>query len=189
MLACSRGHKDVVQILLDNSERIELNARTNDGLTAFMEACMDGRKDVVQLLLNHSERIELNARCNNGGTAFIWACYFGQKDIVQLLLDHSDQTIELNARSNMGSTAFMHACSVGHKNVVQLVLDHSKRIHLNTRSAVNSILLRAFKSMFVQPEWSISNLTTSLCPLEQANIHDFLLRTDQFLCQNDPGAI
>ena len=48
--ACSKGHKDVVQLLLENSN-IDLNARNNRGDTAFMIACVLGHKDVVQLLL------------------------------------------------------------------------------------------------------------------------------------------
>ena len=56
MIACKNGHKDVVQLLLDNSDsNIELNARTNWwGRTALMFACSNGHKDVVQLLLDNS---------------------------------------------------------------------------------------------------------------------------------------
>ena len=39
MEACSNGHKDVVKLLLEHSERIDPNARTNDGGTAFLIAC------------------------------------------------------------------------------------------------------------------------------------------------------
>ena len=52
----------------------DLNARTNDGCTAFMIACGLGHKDVVKLLLDYSEDIELNARSICGGTAFMFAC-------------------------------------------------------------------------------------------------------------------
>ena len=37
MVACYNGYKDVVQLLLDSSERIEMNARNNNGGTPFME--------------------------------------------------------------------------------------------------------------------------------------------------------
>ena len=50
-----RGHKDVVQMLLDNSERIELNARNNGGLTAFMMAGRYGHRYIVKLLLEYSD--------------------------------------------------------------------------------------------------------------------------------------
>ena len=90
MWACCNGHKDVVQLLLGHSERIDLNARSNNGATAFMRACCNGHTDVVKLLLDHSGRIDLNARSNNGNTAFIMAYKNGHKDIIKLLLEHSD---------------------------------------------------------------------------------------------------
>ena len=59
MIACSKGHKDVVQLLMDHSERIDLNAR-NTGWTAFTMACLFKRKDVVKLLLEYPEDIDIN---------------------------------------------------------------------------------------------------------------------------------
>ena len=53
MRACYHGHKDVVQSLLNHSERIDLNASDIVGHTAFMCACENGHKDVVELLLYH----------------------------------------------------------------------------------------------------------------------------------------
>ena len=45
------------------SERIELNARDDNGGTAFMLACYKGHKDVVKLLLDYPDlRIDLNAK-------------------------------------------------------------------------------------------------------------------------------
>ena len=76
MLACIYGHKNVVQLflssrhwgaaapktvkrrrMLQNSSnpRIEVNAKNNDGSTAFIIACKRGHKDIVELLLECSE--------------------------------------------------------------------------------------------------------------------------------------
>ena len=56
MFACFSGHKDVVQLLLNISEKyIDLNARTYKGQTAFMIACVYQRKNVVKLLVEHSK--------------------------------------------------------------------------------------------------------------------------------------
>ena len=83
-LACKNGHKSVVKLLLDHTERnIDLNARCISGMTALMYACSHGHKDVVQLLLDNSERIDLNARDNDEWTAFMWARR--QEDVIQLL--------------------------------------------------------------------------------------------------------
>ena len=92
MLACQYEHKYIVQLLLDNSERIELNARDDNGETAFMRAAEENRKDIVKLLLDHSgSNIDLNARANNGRTAITIVCQYEHKDIVKLILNHLDQ--------------------------------------------------------------------------------------------------
>ena len=86
-------------MLLDHSERIDLNTRDIDGATAFMNACFFGHKDVVKLLMGHFKRIDLNTTDNDGDTAFMIACERGHKDVVKLLLDHSkynDFNIEEN---------------------------------------------------------------------------------------------
>ena len=113
---------------------IELNARDNNGGTAFMWACRNGHKDIVQLLLDHHSdpNIDLNAKDNFGCTAFMNACKNGYKDVVKLLLDHSKR-IDLNARNNHGETALMIACKNGYNDVVELLLNHSERIELNAR--------------------------------------------------------
>ena len=67
MIACYRGHKGVVQMLLNCPENnIELNAINVDGWTAFMIVCQRGHKAVVQLPLGPfrlKHRIEYNIIC------------------------------------------------------------------------------------------------------------------------------
>ena len=116
MWAYNDVHKDVVKLFLHHSERIELNARGNNGETAFMIACEFGHKEVVQLLLENSN-IDLKARDNHGWTAFINACSRGHKDVVKLLLDHSER-FDLNAKDNNGRTALMIASQ---KSIVKLI--------------------------------------------------------------------
>ena len=61
MFACGKGHTNVVQLLLDCSERnIDLNARDNGEWTAFIYACKFGQKNVVKLLVQHSKTNEIN---------------------------------------------------------------------------------------------------------------------------------
>ena len=68
MWACAKGQKDVVQLLLVHSSKIELYAQDVSGRTALMDACNNGHKDIVQLLLNHSNKIQLKAKDVNGRT-------------------------------------------------------------------------------------------------------------------------
>ena len=50
MWAIVKGHKDVVELLLDHSDRIELNARDDQGKNALMIAHQRGRQDIVQMV-------------------------------------------------------------------------------------------------------------------------------------------
>ena len=47
-------NKDVVKLLLNLSDRIELNARDNSGRIAFIWAYQMGHKDVFKLLFQNS---------------------------------------------------------------------------------------------------------------------------------------
>ena len=136
MLACNDGYKDVVELLLNHSKRIDVNARDFNGMTSFMWACQNGHTDVVKLLLEHLDsNIDLNAMSRSGSTAFVLACSYGHKDVVQLLLDNSER-IELNVRSSFQSrkNAFFCACENGLIDIVQMILEHSKRIELNAKA-------------------------------------------------------
>ena len=95
MMACCKGHTDVVEFLLDHSEgNIDLNAKSMDGWTAFILACQHGHKDVVKVLLDHSNgNINLNTRTTYGWTAFMLACSEGHKHVVKLLLDHAGRPV------------------------------------------------------------------------------------------------
>ena len=78
MFACCFGRKDVVKLLLDRSDKIDLNAVDVLGYTALMAACFHGgQKDVVRLLLAHSDKIDFNAVDYRGRTALMIARQYG----------------------------------------------------------------------------------------------------------------
>jgi len=74
IIAAAYGHKDVVQILLDNGANID--HQENDGVTALLFAAINGEKDVVQLLLDNGANRRLKS---NLGTACI---YNGRVDYI-----------------------------------------------------------------------------------------------------------
>ena len=84
MYACALGRKDVVQLFLDHSDRIELNARDSFGRTAFMFACSRGRKDVVKLLLDCSEVVDIK----------IQGSYFQPSEEIKTLLNMHSKTVQ-----------------------------------------------------------------------------------------------
>ncbi|ODH49779.1 hypothetical protein GX48_04157 [Paracoccidioides brasiliensis] len=82
--AATRGHRDVVELLLDHGANI--NSKDRDKLTALHIAVTGEHKEVVSLLLDRSARIEVKA--SYGDTPLIRAIQANSKDIVKLLLEH-----------------------------------------------------------------------------------------------------
>ncbi|PGH35704.1 hypothetical protein GX50_01417 [[Emmonsia] crescens] len=82
--AATRGHEDVVKLLLDHG--VNINSKDRSKLTALHIAVTGEHKDVVSLLLKRSARIEDKA--SYGDTPLIRAIQANSKDIVKLLLEH-----------------------------------------------------------------------------------------------------
>ncbi|KAI1178591.1 ankyrin repeat protein [Nemania sp. FL0916] len=82
--AATRGHRDVVKLLLDYGSRINFKDRSK--LTALHIAVTGEHKDVVSLLLDRSARIE--GKASYGDTPLVRAIQANSKEIVMLLLEH-----------------------------------------------------------------------------------------------------
>ncbi|KAI1276041.1 ankyrin repeat protein [Xylaria sp. FL0933] len=82
--AATRGHRDVVELLLDHGANI--NSKDRGKMTALHVAVTGEHKDVVSLLLDRSARIEDKAYY--GETPLMRAIQANSKDIVKLLLEH-----------------------------------------------------------------------------------------------------
>ena len=64
---CSNGHTDIVKLLLNKAaiKNIILNARDENGDTAFVKVCQRAHMDVIKLLLYYSDRITINLNAKN----------------------------------------------------------------------------------------------------------------------------
>jgi transcription elongation factor Elf1 len=118
--ASSRGHKSIVQILLDYGA--DINAQGGRFDSALEAASFGGHKDVVQLLLDHGADV-------NGQKGFSYALFeasrCGHNQVVQILLDHG-----ANVNGQKGfSYALFQASRCGHNQVVQILLDHGADVN------------------------------------------------------------
>merc|ERR1712062_84322 len=76
IIAARNGHKDIVQILLDNGANI--NHQNKNGETALSEAAFKGRKEVVQFLLDREANRRLKSTCCDEYTGKT-ACSYNDK--------------------------------------------------------------------------------------------------------------
>ncbi|RYP27392.1 hypothetical protein DL767_007711 [Monosporascus sp. MG133] len=121
--ALSKGHIDVVRLLLATSG---VNADLKDsksGQTPLSWAAANGCEAVVQLLLD-TDKVDINSRDNNGRTPLSWVAANGCEAVVQLLLDTAK--VDINSRDNNGRTPLSWAAANGCEAVVQLLLDTGK---------------------------------------------------------------
>ncbi|KAK0514475.1 hypothetical protein JMJ35_003092 [Cladonia borealis] len=114
--ASYKGHKEVVQLLLDSGAYI--NAQGGHYSNALQAASYKGRKEVVQLLLDRGA--DVNAQSGPNGNALQAASCQGHENVVQLLLDKG---ADVNAQGGKYGNALQAASLEGRENVVQLLLD------------------------------------------------------------------
>ena len=81
--ACQFGHKNNIQILLDDNANE--NSCTKIGASSLYGACENGHVDVVQLLLNSGAMVNLAVM--DGNSPLLIACQNGHHRTVQVLLN------------------------------------------------------------------------------------------------------
>jgi ankyrin repeat protein len=119
--AASAGNLELVQELL--ARHVPVDARSNYGQTALIQAASYGRKEVCQLLIDAKARI--NTKDSFGLTALMAAAY-GYKEVCQLLVDAMLKPIKENraaAIALLGLKKFNKAAcmSLIDRNVIQAI--------------------------------------------------------------------
>ncbi|KAM0149837.1 hypothetical protein ACHAQE_009220 [Botrytis cinerea] len=118
--ASYRGHKEMVQLLLDAGA--DIAATQNGRLTALEVAASRHHDDVIQLLLERGANIN---DVSNSGTALEGACFSGDIKLVQKLLAIG---AAVNPEAKFGSTPLKAAARKGHADVVRLLLDEGANV-------------------------------------------------------------
>ncbi|RYP70200.1 hypothetical protein DL771_005587 [Monosporascus sp. 5C6A] len=115
--AAEKGHKEIVQLLLDKGA--EIDAKDSNSRTPLSWAAEKGHKEIVQLLLDKGAEIDSKDKIYSQ-TPLSWAARNRHKEIVQLLLDRG---AEIDSKDNNSRTPLSWAAGNGHKEIVQLLLD------------------------------------------------------------------
>ncbi len=130
IVACSNGHNDVVNLLLDRNEaEVNISAKPKyredycdfdeeSGGTPLICAARNGHTKVVRTLLRRGAIVDV---VHDGGTALSLASRNGHTEVVQTLLDHN---AEPNFCPSLGSPIAC-AADAGRIEVVELLLRYN----------------------------------------------------------------
>ena len=110
-LAASRGHDNVVQVLLENK------SGRDTGLALF-QAAWGGHTKVIQLLLQHG--VDIDGVDQIGMTALHLAAQMGHEDSIRLLLQ---EKADINKKTYYGKDALALATRGGHISIVSMLLE------------------------------------------------------------------
>ncbi|KAI1384140.1 ankyrin repeat-containing domain protein [Hypoxylon trugodes] len=97
ILACKKGHGDIVKLLL-SYDNVEPYFGDNKGCMALSWAAYKGYEAVVELLLV-DERIDKNIQDYDGLTPLIWVAQKFHELTVRLLVRHGCQICDLDEDS------------------------------------------------------------------------------------------
>ncbi|KAL7946830.1 natch and ankyrin domain protein [Trichoderma barbatum] len=89
--AVNRGHRDMVQLLIDHGARINVKDRSD--LTALHIAVTGQHKDIVSVLIDRGARLE--SKSEHGDTPLIRAIQANSREIIQILLEHGARVNKL----------------------------------------------------------------------------------------------
>ena len=108
--ACFNGFSEGIQLFLEQSCDIDLNAKDKNGQTGLIIACEMGHSSTAKLLIN-DKTIDVNAKDKGSKTVFISACENGLVDVVALMLEIAfERGIDPNASDGFHNTGFICAC-------------------------------------------------------------------------------
>lgn len=121
-LACEGGHKDIVQLLIDNGVNVNLENLYN--ASPLNIACENGREDVVQLLIDHGANIKWQDEY--GSTLLHNVCWSGNINIAKLLIKNG---VDVNYRGNYWCAPLELVCQRGHTDIAKLFVENGADIN------------------------------------------------------------
>jgi ankyrin repeat protein len=121
--AVKSGDRALVQSLLKQSERTEVNTRDAEGMTALNWAAYQDDLDLVKRLIAAGADVTTPNR--GGGTPLHQACNFSDPALIDVLLKAG---ADANAVRDEGDTPLLIAAHVGNPEVAKLLLSHGAKV-------------------------------------------------------------
>jgi len=95
-LACEKGKKEIVEIMLQNGADLKLTGNSQ----CLLNACMNGHTEIARLLIENG--MNINQTFENNWTVLHHATQKGKMDIINLLLEKG---VDVSVKNNKGETA------------------------------------------------------------------------------------
>lgn len=138
VFAAEWGNLAAVRHLLN--QKMDINSKDKDDLSALVAAIRTGQEEVVDLLLEQG--CDENIECC-GSPALHEAAKYGNANIVKALLDHGVNVEIKSTRIYNTRTALKYACEGGFVDVVRVLLEHNANVIDVDRLGQNSIVFAA----------------------------------------------
>ncbi len=122
--AARNGDLAGVQAELDKG--MDVNAKTDYGMTPLHFAAYSGHKEIAELLI--AEGADVNAKEEGDGTPLLYAAIRGHKEIAELLIAEG---ADVNAKDKYGFTPLYQSARFGHKEVAELLI--AKGVDVNAQ--------------------------------------------------------
>ena len=131
-IACYKGSMEIVNILLNHSDKVNLNSVDGERESGFFYACREGHYKIVKRIIEVSDikSINLNARDYRLENGFFAASVFGQMEVLDLLIQHSDK-IDINCKNAYGDTALIEVCRERQFDAAKKIIDISEELKID----------------------------------------------------------
>jgi serine/threonine-protein phosphatase 6 regulatory ankyrin repeat subunit B len=141
MAASSKGHLDLVRLLLEGERPADVNLSDRDSVTALMEAASGGHLEVVKLLV--ASGADAEAAATSGVTSLWLAASQGHDAVVRFLLEEA--SVPADALRADGVSALLAAATEAHAGAVQLLLEAGAPVDARDRDDITPLISAAEK--------------------------------------------